>query len=106
MEPIQPRMQGGSYSVWVKDHERESEAKIYDFLHWRAMPRMAAQAFADDIADHGTHPELVGREFVVCVRDRLNASLTMFNIGWELEPTAYVAGEQIVETGRGGVRYA
>lgn len=107
-EPIKLRHvneRGGQYACWIKDHQREPEARSYEYLHWPASPRMAAQAFADDIADHGTHPELVLRDFVVCVRDKRTGGLTSFTIAWELEPMPYIRSETQVEPGRGGVVY-
>ena len=96
---------GGQYACWVKGHQREPEGRSYEWLHWRASPRLAAQAFADDLADHGTHPELVGQEFEICVRDKRNGSLSTFTIAWEVEPMPFVRSERQVEAGAGGVGY-
>ena len=95
MEQIRPREQGGQYACWIKGRQRESEATSYEWAHWRASARHAAQAFADDLSDHGTHPDLVGRDFEICVRDKVDGALAVFTVGWAHEPMPFVSGERV-----------
>ncbi len=103
-EPIMPREQG-RYACWVKDHQREADAHSYAWANHRATPRHAAQEFAEDIVDHGRHPELLGKPIQICVRDKHDGSLSVFNIGWEPEIMPFIAGEVVPPRRVGGVVY-
>ncbi len=100
-DPIRPREKGGIYACWLRGMQRESEAGTYEYLHWRATPRHAALSFAEDLADHGKHPEFVGTMFEVLVRDKVDGSLTSVSIDWEPEPMPFVSGMHEIERGVG-----
>lgn len=104
-EPIMPR-EKGRYACWIKGHQRECDAHSYAWANHRASARHAALSFAEDLADHGRHPELVGKPLEVMVRDKVDGSLSEVSIGWEAEPMPFIAGEEQVEAQRGEVAHA